>query len=61
MSLLPAWLRPEWLAPVSERGERIGTLLILPLPTLGRIRKDPDAPRDAAPPGFANIVTCDLV
>jgi len=59
MSLLPAWLRPEWLAPVSERGERIGTLLILPLPTLGRIRKDPDAPRDAAPPGFANIVTCD--
>jgi len=59
MSLLPAWLRPEWLAPVSERGERIGTLLILPLPTLGRIRKDPDAPRDAAPPGFANIVTSD--
>jgi transcriptional regulator of acetoin/glycerol metabolism len=59
MSLLPAWLRPEWLAPVSERGERIGTLLILPLPTLSRIRKDPDAPRDAAPPGFANIVTSD--
>ena len=59
MSLLPAWLRPEWLAPVSERGERIGTLLILPLPTLSRVRKDPDAPRDAAPPGFANIVTND--
>ena len=56
---LPAWLRPDWLAPVEVRGERIGTLLILPLPRLGRTRKDPDIPREPAAPGFANIVTGD--
>ncbi len=29
---LPAWMRPEWLVPVIDKGERIGTLLTIPLP-----------------------------
>ena len=56
---LPPWLRPDWLAPVEAQGERIGTLLILPLPSLARVRKQPDQPREAPAAGFANIVTGD--
>ncbi|WP_227817738.1 sigma-54-dependent Fis family transcriptional regulator [Nitrogeniibacter aestuarii] len=56
---LPPWLRPDWLAPVEAQGERIGTLLILPLPSLARVRKQPDQPREAPSAGFANIVTGD--
>jgi transcriptional regulator of acetoin/glycerol metabolism len=60
LAALPAWLRPEWLAPVELRGERIGTLLILPVLSLGRsARKDPAAPGEPAAPGFDNIVTGD--
>ena len=29
---LPAWMRPEWLEPIIDKGERIGTLLTIPLP-----------------------------
>ena len=29
---LPEWLRPEWLEPITEGGEKIGTALILPSP-----------------------------
>ena len=32
----PPWLRSEWLVPVVRRHERLGTLLIIPLPRLGR-------------------------
>ncbi|MBS0542880.1 MAG: sigma 54-interacting transcriptional regulator, partial [Proteobacteria bacterium] len=69
---LPAWLRADWLRPVSSRGERLGTLLIVPLPRLGRARAH-EPVRDLAteagvargarsadvPAGFASIVTAD--
>jgi transcriptional regulator with PAS, ATPase and Fis domain len=29
---LPEWIRPEWLEPITEGGEKIGTALILPSP-----------------------------
>jgi transcriptional regulator of acetoin/glycerol metabolism len=29
---LPAWIRSEWLEPVIDNGERIGTVLTIPLP-----------------------------
>lgn len=69
---LPAWMRAEWLAPVTHCGVRLGTLLIVPLPRLhraraddaapaGSIRRDPAHDDDAAMPGaFANIITADL-
>ncbi|MDO9598819.1 MAG: sigma-54-dependent Fis family transcriptional regulator [Azoarcus sp.] len=69
--VLPAWLRPEWLVPVSSRGERLGTLLIMPLPRLGRtsvgeaeraLARDPAVGagvRANLPPGFTSIVTAD--
>lgn len=33
---LPAWMRVEWIEPVIEGGRRLGSLLVLPLPRLGR-------------------------
>ncbi len=30
-SELPCWMQPEWLHPVSHGGQRIGTLLVLPM------------------------------
>ncbi len=68
---LPAWLRPEWLVAVTSRGERLGTLLIMPLPTLGRACAGPTerslaaatvastAAQASMPPGFVSIVTAD--
>lgn len=68
---LPAWLRPEWLVPVSARGERLGTLMVVPLPRLGRARAaeparalagEPavrSALAAALPAAFATIVTAD--
>ncbi len=58
-ALLPAWLKPDWLEPVRDRGERIGTLLVLPLPSLGRIAKPLSETRQPAPDNFAHIVTGD--
>ena len=69
---LPPWLRRDWLVPVNNRGERLGTLLIVPLPRLGRARAG-EPVRDLAgvpavvpgrrsaevPAGFAAIVTAD--
>jgi len=68
---LPAWLRPEWRVPVTSRGERLGTLVVVPLPRLGRARAA-EPVRDLAvepvvqglratdlPAGFASIVTVD--
>jgi transcriptional regulator of acetoin/glycerol metabolism len=68
---LPAWLRAEWMMPVTSRGERLGTLVILPLPRLGRVRAA-EPVRELAdggtahgrrptelPAGFASIVTED--
>ena len=61
LSALPVWMRAEWLAPVLEHGEHIGTLLILPLPSIGRSRGRRPGHEDAkAPlPGFGHIVTAD--
>jgi len=57
---LPPWLRPEWLEPITVRGERIGTLMVLPLPTLGRGgARTADTTIDLSPSGFGNIVTHD--
>ncbi len=68
----PAWLRADWLVPVSSRGERLGTLLMVPLPRIGRARggepvrdlaAEPPVARDVrsaeVPAGFASIVTGD--
>jgi len=30
-SEMPCWIQPEWLQPVSHGGQRIGTLLVLPM------------------------------
>ncbi|THF60200.1 sigma-54-dependent Fis family transcriptional regulator [Pseudothauera rhizosphaerae] len=59
MADLPPWLRPEWLAPVTEGGERIGTLLILSLPSLARTRKPAPEAAERPPGGFEHIVTGD--
>ncbi len=68
-SCLPAWLRPEWLEPVVDsRGQRLGTLLIVPLPRLGRavsgegargLSHEPARREASIPAGFATIVTRD--
>jgi signal transduction histidine kinase len=36
---LPAWLRAEWVEPVFERGERLGTIVVLPAPLSGTGRQ----------------------
>ncbi|WP_245650906.1 sigma-54-dependent Fis family transcriptional regulator [Thauera butanivorans] len=68
---LPAWLQSAWLQPVSRRGERLGTLMIVPLPRLGRARaagpmrelageatvRSPRATE--TPAGFGGVVTAD--
>ena len=65
---LPTWMREEWLEPVMNGRERIGTLLVLPLPHLGRAFAGSDArtledtdaePQIPSPPAFAAIVTAD--
>jgi len=56
---LPAWLRPEWLVPVEERGERIGTLMIMPLPSLARIAKPRIEDHSQGASDFAHIITRD--
>jgi len=33
---LPEWLRPEWVEPVVRGGERLGTVVVLPDPSLRR-------------------------
>ncbi|HQA26904.1 MAG TPA: sigma-54-dependent Fis family transcriptional regulator [Candidatus Competibacteraceae bacterium] len=65
----PTWLQPEWLEPVVRHGARLGTLLIIPLPRLGRLRaKEAEPTRLAAsaaksdrssamPESFARIIT----
>ena len=58
-SALPAWMRPEWLAPVIEHAEHIGTLLILPLPSIGRTPRSDRDEHDEPLPGFGHIVTGD--
>jgi sigma-54 dependent transcriptional regulator, acetoin dehydrogenase operon transcriptional activator AcoR len=56
----PDWLRTDWLEPVVEGGERIGTLLLIPgVPQIGmsaRAAASARAPRDGAPRDFASIV-----
>jgi len=66
---LPQWMRAEWLEPVLSGGERLGTLLVLPLPRLGRAASAGEGERalsraavraDAPPPAaFGAIVTRD--
>ena len=67
-SPLPAWVRAEWLQPVlGKAGKRLGTLLVLPLPRLGRaisgeevrsLSREPGRAHDT-PPGFSTIITRD--
>jgi transcriptional regulator of acetoin/glycerol metabolism len=68
---LPLWVRPEWLAPVLRRGERLGTLLMIPLPRIGRSRvgggerspvpsrSEERQPRLAKSGRFAKLITGD--
>src|SRR5258705_9088704 len=30
---LPEWIRPEWLEPIIDGGEKLGTALVLPAPS----------------------------
>jgi transcriptional regulator of acetoin/glycerol metabolism len=60
---LPEWVRPDWLEPVVERDERLGTILALPGRTGARPAQGALAsrspPRTPPPPGgdpFAAIV-----
>jgi transcriptional regulator of acetoin/glycerol metabolism len=34
---LPAWIKPEWIEPLIVKGEHLGTLLVLPAATGGRM------------------------
>jgi transcriptional regulator of acetoin/glycerol metabolism len=44
---LPDWLRPDWLEPVIDRDERLGTVLALPLSSqYGRTAAIPDSGAD---------------
>ena len=58
---LPPWVRQEWLEPLVVKGERLGTLLVVP-PAFARRSASPSvsAPRiDSASDPFAGIVTAD--
>ena len=65
---IPGWMRGEWLEPVHGRdGKRLGTLLVLPLPRLGRavageaargLAREPGKAQDM-PGGFSSIITRD--
>jgi transcriptional regulator of acetoin/glycerol metabolism len=64
----PAWLRPDRLEPVIVGGERLGTLLVLPLPRVGRViggeaerglSREGGTAVSGMPPGFASIITQD--
>ena len=60
---LPAWMRPEWVQPVIDGGERIGTLLTIPLPRPCGARHGTDkvnaqAPIDAEN-AFAGLIGSD--
>src|SRR5262249_48558428 len=48
---LPAWLRPEWIEPVIEGGQRLGTLIVLPEPRRGSVQRTPDATATALTAG----------
>src|SRR4029077_3484636 len=40
---LPKWLLPEWIEPISEGGRRIGTIVVLPDPSLGKPQRQVQA------------------
>jgi transcriptional regulator of acetoin/glycerol metabolism len=51
---LPAWLRPEWIEPVIERGTGLGTLVVLPeAPRRGSGQRTPHPPATARASGGA--------
>lgn len=55
----PPWLRVEWLVPVKNRSQRLGTLLVIPLPRIGRFRsgarEQPQPPPGDSGPMNASI------
>jgi transcriptional regulator of acetoin/glycerol metabolism len=57
---LPAWIRPEWLEPVIDGGERIGTLLTIPLPRRCGVRHGADKV-SAQPPIDAEVRFAGLI
>ncbi|MBI5780938.1 MAG: sigma-54-dependent Fis family transcriptional regulator [Rhodocyclales bacterium] len=60
---LPPWLRPEWLEAILDQGERLGTVVHLPLPRVGRaVRGESErscVASEKIPHAFAGIVTAD--
>lgn len=43
---LPDWLRAEWVEPVFERGDRLGTIVVLPAPFSGTSRNPRLSPEE---------------
>jgi transcriptional regulator of acetoin/glycerol metabolism len=61
---LPAWIRPEWIEPLVEKGEHLGTLLVIPnqpqrLHVLPRSAPKADAASAAGQDAFVGLVTND--
>ncbi len=58
---LPAWMSDDWLVPVMNKGQHIGTLLVMPVPRSGRPTPRPEAvaarPTAPRPRNFASIVS----
>ncbi len=50
---LPGWMQPEWLEPVIDQGERIGTLLTIPTPRRNGMNPGVERPAEALHPGHA--------
>lgn len=56
---LPAWLKRDWLEPVIDRNERLGTVLAIPIPTRRPVAASPAGTEGTTAPDkgpFAEIV-----
>ncbi|WP_260677390.1 sigma-54-dependent Fis family transcriptional regulator [Tepidiphilus olei] len=60
---VPPWLRPEWMEAIVDQGERLGAVVHLPLPRVGRAARGTSErqylPNESVPHAFAGIVTAD--
>ncbi len=60
---VPSWLRPEWLEAIVDHGERLGAVVHLPLPRVGRAARGASerhyVANESVPHAFAGIVTAD--